>query len=402
MTADIPSIHVAHPIPYDLATEVLAKSRNNWPRWHRRVIQCLQMVNLEGYLHGSIPCPDRRVDPFGAINWQANDKAVTAFIGLKSSEEEQAFIQGMATAEEVWDSLRARHETAKPQILLVQEALRIRYSDSEEFENTSTKLSGITSRIFSMGALDEDTFLSALTLNALSGELIHVREHVTNLIFSGNLSTPLKPADIHHLLPVQRNGGSEPPSPSSSRSYKPQRVCSVCRLTGHSADRCWREGGGMEGRRSEILAEKARKRGASNGNASFQDANMRTDSNGRTFPNPVDQLFIPEQPSQAKKGPTPTFDEMLIVSLIHAEMSKVRTEFSPAVGVFLYPSLPNTDLTSEGKQAKLTERKRLSELLLQCLLRLDGFNVERGWQEARRERKEAVNEVQALLDRLGS
>lgn len=56
-----------------------------------------------------------------------------------------------------------------------------------------------------------------------------------------------------------------------------------------------------------------------------------------------------------------------------------------------------------GMQAPLDferEHVRLGELLLQSLLRLDAINAEGEWEVARKERKGAVMEVQALLDRL--
>ena len=54
-----------------------------------------------------------------------------------------------------------------------------------------------------------------------------------------------------------------------------------------------------------------------------------------------------------------------------------------------------------GKQADVTlEHARLGELLLQSLLRLDAINAEGEWEDARKERKGAVREVQALLDKL--
>lgn len=46
------------------------------------------------------------------------------------------------------------------------------------------------------------------------------------------------------------------------------------------------------------------------------------------------------------------------------------------------------------------EHVRLAELLLQSLLRLDAITAEGEWENARKERKGAVKEVQALLDRL--
>jgi hypothetical protein len=46
------------------------------------------------------------------------------------------------------------------------------------------------------------------------------------------------------------------------------------------------------------------------------------------------------------------------------------------------------------------ERTRLAELLLQALLRLDAITSDGTWEKARAERKGAVKEVQAVLDRL--
>ena len=51
-------------------------------------------------------------------------------------------------------------------------------------------------------------------------------------------------------------------------------------------------------------------------------------------------------------------------------------------------------------QAQEKDHARLGELLLQSLLRLDGIAAEGEWEQARRERKAAVKEVQMLLDRL--
>nr|GAT56283.1 predicted protein [Mycena chlorophos] len=60
-----------------------------------------------------------------------------------------------------------------------------------------------------------------------------------------------------------------------------------------------------------------------------------------------------------------------------------------------------TAIHSEIAAPQPKEHLRLSELLLQALLRLDGIAVGE-WEEARKERKVAVKEVQTLLDRLDS
>lgn len=67
------------------------------------------------------------------------------------------------------------------------------------------------------------------------------------------------------------------------------------------------------------------------------------------------------------------------------------------------PAPPTTTATRTQPPSKETlefEHTRLGELLLQALLKLDAVSFEGGWEEARRERKEAVRVVQRLLDRL--
>lgn len=69
----------------------------------------------------------------------------------------------------------------------------------------------------------------------------------------------------------------------------------------------------------------------------------------------------------------------------------------PSVDEFL-DSLSNQTITSGDGLDQ--EHKRLGELLLQSLLRLDAIHAESEWEQARKDRKAGVREVQALLDRL--
>ncbi|PSR88588.1 hypothetical protein PHLCEN_2v5115 [Hermanssonia centrifuga] len=103
-----------------------------------------------------------------------------------------------------------------------------------------------------------------------------------------------------------------------------------------------------------------------------------------------------------------------IISQIRTELDKVRQTLQPDVDDFLSFIEPTaTSSASAPKPAarpllNKTEKRsdlaqehiRLGELLLQSLLRLDAINAEGEWEEARKERKGAVREVQGLLDRL--
>ena len=101
---------------------------------------------------------------------------------------------------------------------------------------------------------------------------------------------------------------------------------------------------------------------------------------------------LPHAPPPRDTLATPR-SEQSVIALIHAELAAVRTTLSIAVDSFL--ASPH-----QPRQAQHKEHTRLGELLLQALLRIDGVPSEGDWQHARQERKAAVREVQALLDRL--
>ncbi|KAJ7594324.1 hypothetical protein C8J56DRAFT_854424 [Mycena floridula] len=103
-----------------------------------------------------------------------------------------------------------------------------------------------------------------------------------------------------------------------------------------------------------------------------------------------------EEPLPKATQSTSSKSERTTISLIQAEMEGVRG-LSPSVEAFL-SSLKEQKDASPALQEK--EHTRLGELLLQSLLRLDAISTDSEFQDARKERKVAVNEVQSLLDRL--
>ncbi|KAJ7268845.1 hypothetical protein B0H12DRAFT_70751 [Mycena haematopus] len=79
-------------------------------------------------------------------------------------------------------------------------------------------------------------------------------------------------------------------------------------------------------------------------------------------------------------------EEQDAIDKTHAEQSDVQLLF-PAVTAYL-------------ANPKEKERRRLSELLFQALDRLDGIMLQSKWSKARAQRKDAVDEVQHMLDNL--
>jgi len=101
----------------------------------------------------------------------------------------------------------------------------------------------------------------------------------------------------------------------------------------------------------------------------------------------------PEQVGAAPERKT----EKHVITQIVSELDKVRTELLPSVDEFLDSLSNRAIIPGDGLDQ---EHRRLGELLLQSLLRLDAIHAESEWEQARKDRKAGVREVQALLDRL--
>lgn len=128
----------------------------------------------------------------------------------------------------------------------------------------------------------------------------------------------------------------------------------------------------------------------------------------------------PSRVSQPKVKEPPT--EQSTISSIRSELERVRTTLVPDVDTLvsaLAPSVatttsfpaPTQSFTAQvhpfpphptpASKPTPAEHTRLSELLLQSLLRLDAMHLAGSdWPDARAERKAAVREVQGVLDRL--
>ena len=89
--------------------------------------------------------------------------------------------------------------------------------------------------------------------------------------------------------------------------------------------------------------------------------------------------------------------EKHVITQIETELDKVRTGLLPSVDKFLESLSSNTAIPGDSLDQ---EHTRLGELLLQSLIRLDAIHAESEWEQARKDRKAGVREVQALLDRL--
>ncbi|KAG2150903.1 hypothetical protein DEU56DRAFT_778998 [Suillus clintonianus] len=108
----------------------------------------------------------------------------------------------------------------------------------------------------------------------------------------------------------------------------------------------------------------------------------------------VDALVSALAPSTATTVPPPTS------APTPASGSAPTQSFSSPAQVSSFPP-PHPTVASYSSKPTSSDHTRLSELLLQSLLRLDAMHLAGSdWPEARAERKAAVREVQGVLDRL--
>ncbi|KAF8431531.1 hypothetical protein L210DRAFT_968983 [Boletus edulis BED1] len=107
----------------------------------------------------------------------------------------------------------------------------------------------------------------------------------------------------------------------------------------------------------------------------------------------------PRMPNpKTKSMNTPPTEESTIVAIRH-ELERVQETLVPDVDVFVQALASST--VPFRPQATTLDHSRLSELLLQSLLRLDALHVSglgADWPDARVQQKAAVREVQGVLD----
>lgn len=107
----------------------------------------------------------------------------------------------------------------------------------------------------------------------------------------------------------------------------------------------------------------------------------------------IGSLDKPLHGPSARRGLSELKTEQSLMLTIQNELNAVNHSLRPAVDSFLQLNAPSgSDFDAE--------HRRLGELLLQSLLRLDALSPETHWTEARTRRKQAVKQIQAMLSEL--
>ncbi|KAG2111903.1 uncharacterized protein F5147DRAFT_572896, partial [Suillus discolor] len=159
-----------------------------------------------GYILGLVTCPDPSLDPSSAGHWDLNNLCIVAAMRTRSSFEENEFLRGFTNTYLAWDALKSCHEKVGPiaQILLIQQALAVKYIRSERLSTTSTTLHDLVCRIYAIGVPKEDNFLTIMMLNAMAEDLPHVRNHIADALATSMSSNPYGPSNIRSRLDVEQ------------------------------------------------------------------------------------------------------------------------------------------------------------------------------------------------------
>jgi hypothetical protein len=186
--------------------ELLDHGQNNWGTWSAKIHNYLLLKHGGGHLLSVITHPNNVLDPAGVTTWDLNNLCIVVALSTRSCTEDQNFLLPFTDAHATWTALKSHHEQVGPiaQILLIQQAFALRYRCSERFALTSTQLTDLTRHIYAIWIPKEEDFLTILMLNAMSEDLPHVRNHVTDTIVISTPSAPYGPTNIHTCLELEQ------------------------------------------------------------------------------------------------------------------------------------------------------------------------------------------------------
>lgn len=100
------------------------------------------------------------------------------------------------------------------------------------------------------------------------------------------------------------------------------------------------------------------------------------------------------QPGKKQNQQQQSIDEPKVIAQIDAIVVNTLDKLNTSIENVLRPPSSITDKELNK------EYLMVSEVLLQALMKLDGFEIDSSWTEARKARKEAIRKVQAVLDEI--
>jgi hypothetical protein len=252
----------------------LSLSKDNWPKWSQKIMEVMEMSELDEYLDGSVPEPDAAVDPASFKNWKGNNKKLIGFLKANVDDGEKSFLT-TDNAHTAWTNLVDRHEKQGPitQVRLIQEVLSISYpKDVAVWSATTDRIRDLCARIFAQAVPTQDVLFMVAMLGALEREADHIRSEMTSHYISNKTATSKalsERVEQEIVYKTRRENGSSETALAMHSGKRFQgrsnstKTCSnpICpHPNGHLENDCWEKGGAMEGKRDEVLARRAKAR----------------------------------------------------------------------------------------------------------------------------------------------
>ena len=264
--------------------------KDNWPKWSQKIVEVMEMSELDEYLTGTIPIPDVSTDAVSFRNWKGNNKKLIGFLKAYVQDGGKTFL-ATDNAHTAWANLHNHHEKQGliTQVRLIQELLSIYYpKDVSAWATTMDHLRDLCTRIFAQAIPTFDVLFMVAMLNALECEADHIHSEMTSHYISNTTATATALSsriEQEIVYKTHREGMSEVAllARSGKPFKKPQKVCSNmnCGKTGHIIDTCFAKGGSMEGKCDEVLATKAKARDERN-KVTPSDG-VKRDQSGRAY-----------------------------------------------------------------------------------------------------------------------
>ena len=121
----------------------------NWTVWRHRLTLMLQICGVQGYVTGTVECPDPGQDPEGASNWDFNDTYAKVLIANNVATNEMVHLSQSRTARDSWLNLEAVHDAKSHQttIGITRNLYRTSAEDGDNIAEHLNKLKRYWERI---------------------------------------------------------------------------------------------------------------------------------------------------------------------------------------------------------------------------------------------------------------
>ena len=90
----------------------------NWTNWHKKMLCILENCDLDTYVRGEVPRPNRVTDQGNFKAWRYNDNYAKLLITNNVKEDQMNHINHCSTSHEMWDCLVAVHESRGHQTII--------------------------------------------------------------------------------------------------------------------------------------------------------------------------------------------------------------------------------------------------------------------------------------------